>query len=128
MSANGHGTTAQAPIGGGAGAGGTFSKVFGLAFVPKTPFLSEFRLRECFLKKAQGSSKAYYKGAKLHNSKRASEGNGSEKEDLSSDFAGVVSKDLGFDALGEAEDNFQEVSVLDEAEKSVCSLIAPNVR
>lgn len=119
-----HGTAAQIPAGGGAAAGGAFSQEFGLAFVPKTPFIYGFRLRECFFKKGQASSKAYYKGAKLHADGQASESSGAEKEDLYFDFSGVQSKDLGFDALGETEDEFQEMDIPDEAEATVCSLVA----
>lgn len=124
-SAEGYGTAAQVPLGGGTAAGGTFSKEFGLAFVPKTQFIYGFRLRECFFKRGQGTSKAYYKGAKLHAKGQASE---DVEEDSSFDFSGVATKDLGFDALGEAEDNFQEVSMSNEAENTARSLIAPKAK
>lgn len=123
-SVEGHGTAGQVPVGGGAAAGMTFSKEFGLAFVPKTPFIYGFRLRECFFKRDQGSSKAYYKGAKLHADRQAKESSGATEEDMDFELSGVGSKDLGFDALGEAEDDFQEVGISEEAENIVWSLIA----
>lgn len=125
-SVEGHGTAAHVPLDGGAAAGGKFSKEFGMAFVPKTPFIYGFRLRECFFKKGQGTSKVYYKGAKLHADGQVIEA--AEKEDLYFEFSGVASKDLGFDGLGEAEDNFQEMSMPDEAENIACSLIASKAK
>jgi hypothetical protein len=64
--ADGNAAAAQAPIQAGVGMGGTFAKEFGLAFVPKSPFIYGFKLKECFFKKGSGSSKAHYKNAKIH--------------------------------------------------------------
>ncbi|KAM7202538.1 hypothetical protein V8F33_002758 [Rhypophila sp. PSN 637] len=55
----------QAPVQGGASMGGKSERESGLDFVPMTPFIYAFRLRECFLKKEAGSSKPYTKGAKM---------------------------------------------------------------
>ena len=58
------GTAAQVPVGGGVAAGGTSLKEFGLTFVPKTPFIYGFRLRECFYKKKEGFIKGVLKRRK----------------------------------------------------------------
>lgn len=126
--AEGHSTAAQVPLGGGAGAGGTFATEFGLAFVPKTPFIYGFKLRECFFKKAQGSSKAYYKGAKMHAGRKSGGPQSAETEELVFDFSGVAKKDLGFDTLGDAEENFTEATVADIDATMTCSLVAPKTK
>ena len=64
--AQGNGAAAHAPVQGGVGMEASFAEEFGLSFVPKSPFIYGFKLRECFFRKESGFSKAYYKGAKLY--------------------------------------------------------------
>lgn len=111
--AEGNGVVAQAPVCGGAGMGGTFSKEFGLAFVPRSPFIYSFKLRECFFRKGSGSSKAYYKGAKLHANTESSKSESVETDALVFEFTGVAKKDLAFELLGDLEEGFEEISVID---------------
>ena len=119
---------AQVPLRGGANAGGTFATHFGLAFVPKTPFIYGFKLRECFFKKAQGSSRAYYKGAKMHAVGQSGGPQSAEMEELVFDFSGVAKKDLGFDTVGDAGENFTEANVADIDDTMNCSLVARKIR
>jgi hypothetical protein len=124
----GHGTAAQAPISGGAGAGGTFAKNFGLAFVPKTPFIYGFRLRECFLKRKQSSSKLHTKGAKMHANSDSSESKGAETEDLGFECSGIAKKDLDFESLGDAQETFEAETLADSGASMTCSLVVQKAK
>lgn len=126
--AEGNGTAAQAPVSGGAGMGGTFAKEFGLAFVPKSPFIYGFKLRECFFKKGSGSSKAYYKGAKLHADTESGESKSDETETLLFEFSGIAKKDLAFESLGDFEEDFEEISMADGGTNMTCSLVVSKVK
>lgn len=60
------GVPAQSPVGGRAGVHAIFANESRLGFIPKSPFIYGFRLRECFLQKNQGLSKLYIKGVKMY--------------------------------------------------------------
>lgn len=126
--AEGNGAAAQAPIRGGAGIRGTFAKEFGLAFVPKLPFIYGFKLRECFFKKSSGSSKAYYKGAKLHAETDSSESKNAATETLVFEFSGIAKKDLAFESLGDFEEDFLEICVADSSTNATCSLVVSKTK
>jgi hypothetical protein len=125
--AEGNMAVAQAPVRGGAGMGGTFAKEFGLAFVPKSPFIYGFKLRECYFRKGSGSSKAYYKGAKLHTDTESGESKSAEIETLVFEFTGVARKDLAFESLGDFEEGFEEISVADGDTNTTGSLVVLKV-
>jgi hypothetical protein len=111
--AEGNGVVGQAPVQGEVGIGGTFAKEFGLDFVPKSPFIYGFKLRECFFRKGSGFSKPYYKGAKLHTHIESSENKSAEMETTPIEFTSVARKDLAFEALGDLEEGYEEIPVID---------------
>jgi hypothetical protein len=120
--AEGNGAAAHAPVQGGVGMEGSFAEEFGLSFVPKSPFIYGFKLRECFFRKGSGSSKAYYKGAKLHSDAESGENKRMVTETLVFDFTGIARKDLTFESLGDFEECFEEISVADGNTNTSCSL------
>lgn len=107
--------------------GGTFATEFGLAYVPKTPFIYGFGVRECFFKKGLGSSKAYYKGAKMHGETEGTDGSEKIEDDgetMSFTSTDVAKQDLEFDALGDMEDDF-ELIVTSEGVTSASFILVP---
>ena len=103
------GAVAQSPVGGSAGTDMGYAKEFGLGFVPKTPFIYGFTLRECFLKRGLGSSKPHTKGAKMHHSGAAAQNESVESEEQTFD-SNVSKVDLDFDSLGDFEDEVEKPS------------------
>ena len=119
------GAAAQSPVGGGGGMDGTFAKEFGFDFVPKSPFIYGFRLRECFLQKSQGLSKPYLKGAKMHTDTEITTNASGPTKEADFRFVGVAQKDLDFDSLGDMGDDFEDPYVIDVGSNADCVMIVP---
>ncbi|KAI0381120.1 hypothetical protein F5Y04DRAFT_255810 [Hypomontagnella monticulosa] len=114
------GAGAQSPVGGGGNA--TFAKEFGLNFVPKSPFIYGFRLRECFLKKGKASSVPRTKGAKMHTGTEKTTESSGQTEEEEFEYVGVGQQDLDFDSLGDMEDDFEDPCTVDDED---CVMIMP---
>lgn len=119
------GIATQSPVGGGGGVDATFANEFGLDFVPKSPFIYGFRLRECFLQKNQGLSKLYTKGAKMHTGTDINPNASGQTEEADFAFVGVAQKDLDFDSLGDMGDDFEDPCVTDVGLNADCVMIMP---
>jgi hypothetical protein len=122
------GQPGPAAVSGGAAAKKSQSLANSFSFVPKTPFVYGFRLRECFYRRGEVSSKAFTKGAKLH-----AESTCPEESSTSGDvghfvFSGVADEDLRPDDLGGLSDAFQENSFRDEFEGEMCNLVIPKTQ
>jgi hypothetical protein len=102
---------AQVPIGAGGSGGRMFANEFGLQFIPKTPFIYGYEVRECFFKKGQGSSKAFHKGAKLHASREGPNNGVAAVEDPSFEYVAIAKTGLDFESLGDAGEGFEEITM-----------------
>jgi hypothetical protein len=123
-------TTAHVPAQAGANMGSTFERDFGLGYVPKTPFIYGFRVRECFLKKEVDTSKAYYKDAKMHDQAETSDTDESKLTNVDESFfipSGIAKIDLAHEALGDMEHDFDEISITDDND-CACSLLVSKTR
>lgn len=98
-------TSGSVPVKGGTEGKCMFTKEFGLAFVPKTPFVYAFQVRECFYKKKSGSSKAYHKGAPLHSGAGGEQG-AAEDEVAEFELSGLAQEVVTFDDLGDLDEKF----------------------
>ena len=127
--ASASGLAAQVPVQGGGAMGGSSQRESGLDFVPMTPFIYAFRLRECFLKKMVGSSKPFTKGAKMSVGDNREGGPTAQKQD--EDFvvkcSGISKRDVNVGSLGEAGDSFREVSLGDYEGETVSLIVEKGI-
>ncbi|KEY75221.1 hypothetical protein S7711_07136 [Stachybotrys chartarum IBT 7711] len=114
----------QAPVQGSAALGSSFQRESGLNFVPRTPFIYAFRLRQCFLKKELGSSKPFTKGAKMSvGGDGDSQGDQSEEgEDFIVRCSGIAKRDVTLESLKEAGESLKE-EILKDDEGDTVSLV-----
>ena len=123
------GNAAKVPIDGGLEGGRTFAQEFGLKFVPKTPFIYGFKVRERYYKEKQGgSSEKYYKGAKMHaDGETAESGKREEPDDIVFGSYQIADGDLDLDLLGDAGEKFQQVAVIGDNRDEAWTLVARKV-
>ena len=116
------GQPAQVPASGGGAFQRKTSKEYGLGFVPRTPFIYGFRIRECFYRKGRAESKAFTKGTKL-----AAERGQEEpivEEEAQFVFSGLADEDVTVDDLGEGGYGLEGLKVWDDAEGEECTVVA----
>lgn len=119
------GQPAQVPVSGGGALQRKTSMEYGLAFVPRTPFIYGFRIRECFYRKARAESKAFAKGAKLAAERRQEEP--MVEEEAQFVFSGLADEDVTVDDLGEGADGLEGLKVWDDAGGEECTVVAQRV-
>jgi len=117
------GQPAQIPIQGGGDFQRKASKKYGLAFVPSTPFIYGFRIRECFYRKGRAKSTAVTKGAKLTAERGQVEMVAEEEAHVV--FSGLADENVTVGDLGEEAYGLEELKVRGDAGGEECTLVVP---